>query len=173
MLKKSLLFIFIFIASNQANAFPGETRRYFKDWLVNCLNDSDNTCRSVTHVRDKKLFPYGDGTIFQFIVQQQSTEQGINTEIVFYHVLDDAYPAEKATFTIDDNQPFQVKLLPNESLNERKLSLTDTKSMLNFLKKGRWLTINYTSQSGKPVNIKISLKGITAALLFAEEYINK
>ncbi|MGI0118122.1 hypothetical protein [Zooshikella sp. RANM57] len=173
MLKKYFIAILLLITSLHVAAFPGETRRYFKDWLVNCLNDANNTCRSVTHVRNKALFPYSDGTIFQFIIQQQPATNGTETEIIFYHVLDNAYPADNATFIIDDIQSFRFKLLASESLNERKLSQKDTESILNGLKKGHTLTIQYTSQSKEPVEVKISLRGITAALLFAEEHINK
>ena len=168
MLRKLLLVVLVLAFSHQALAFPGETRRYFKDWLVNCMSDSAGTCRAVTSVRNKALFPYGDGTIFQLTVQRDKQN---DYHIEFYHTLEGSYPADTATFQVDQEPVMTMKLDRTHSLNEGRLTNEQTRQLLPLLKSGRWLTISYTSQKGKEVELTLSLRGVTASLLFVDEHI--
>ncbi|CZF83724.1 DUF1176 domain-containing protein [Grimontia marina] len=173
-LKTSNLFWLLLLSSFQLAAFPGEVRSYFKDWLVVCqeISNSRNSgiCRANASVRDKSAFNYGDGTVFQLTLQR-----GISTyyTIEFYNVLDGKYPSDRVTFQIDNDPAMTFSAQPN-SLNGVKLSAEDTQKLIPAMKAGRWMKIDYVSQSGNEVSYRLSLRGVTASLLFIEQfYINR
>jgi invasion protein IalB len=165
-----ILISLITFTSNQVIAFPGETRAYFKDWLVMCQektysSDSVGICRANTAIRNKALFPYGDGTVFQFTIQRDD-----NTEyhIEFYHTLDDSYPSDTVKIKIDD---FPETLL-NVSIegNLARLTVEQSRPLILQIKEGHRLKISYLSSAREYIDVKISLRGSTASLLFIDQF---
>ena len=90
---------------HQTIAFPGEARSYFKDWLVVCQKtphspDNPGICHSNVSVKDKKLFPYSDGTIFQLTLQRTVNS---NHHIEFYHTLECRCPSSEVCLQVDNH----------------------------------------------------------------------
>lgn len=170
MLKAFIVISLVLYIASQSIAFPGEARRYFKDWLVVCqkedrFSDDVGHCRANTGVRDKELFPYGDGTIFRFTLQRGARS---DYHIEFYHTLNGSYPSDRVTFQFDDAP--EIALRTKTRGNLAKLSVEQSQPLLAKIKSANALTIRYTSQTGKPVNIKLSLNGATATLLYIKEF---
>ena len=169
MLRK-LTFILIIIASNQVIAFPGEARSYFKDWLVVCQEKAYSSnlagvCSANTSIRNKKLFPYGDGTIFQLSVQRDAHS---DYHIEFYHTLDDSYPSNTVELQID-NHPVESFNISTEG-NLARLNSEQSRPLIAKIKAGRWLKIRYISKTGKHINMEVSLRGSSASLLFIDQF---
>lgn len=151
-------------------AFPGEVRSYFKDWLVVCQktqysNEVGGSCRANVSVRDKTLFPYGDGTVFQLTLQRNAKSR---FHIEFYHTLDDYYPSNQVSLQVDNRSA--IKLMVMTKGNLAKLTADQSEALVPLIKKGRWLHVSYVSKTGKPVKTKVSLRGSTASLLFIEQF---
>lgn len=168
MLRKTTLIILILstFASFKALAFPGETRRYFKDWLVVCKKDpAAGPCRANVGIRNKTIFPYGDGTIFQFTLER---EVDFDYHIQFYHTLDDSYPSNVVNFKID-NHP-SVTLPVETEGNLAKLTSEQSTPLIPLIKSGRRLSIRYVSQTGKDVDVTLSLRGSSGSMLFIDTF---
>lgn len=170
MLKQLIFAILILLTANQAVGFPGEARQYFNDWLVVCVKQDVVTgdagiCRANTGVRDKVLFPYGDGTIFQLTL-----ERGAQTDyhIEFYHTLDDSYPTDAISFQFD-HEP-AMTLNAQVGVNLAQLTVEQSRPLIEKIKTARWLTISYMSKQGKPVSVTVSLRGSSASLLHIETF---
>lgn len=165
-----ILFSTLLFSSTQATAFPGEARSYFQDWLVVCQkpqfsSQPPGTCRANTSIRNKKLFPYGDGTIFQLTLQRKPDN---DYHLQFYHTLDDSYPSNSVMLQVD-NQP-RVSLNVTVEGNLARLNREQSSTLIPQIKAGRWLKISYVSKTGKPINLRLSLRGSTASLKFIEQF---
>jgi invasion protein IalB len=165
-----ILISLITFTSNQVIAFPGETRAYFKDWLVVCQgksysSNSVGVCRANTAIRNKTLFPYGDGTVFQFTIQRDTNAE---YHIEFYHTLDDSYPSDTVKVKID-NFPVTFLNVSTEG-NLARLTVEQSRPLVSQIKEGRWLKISYLSSAREYIDVKISLRGSTASLLFIDQF---
>lgn len=154
---------------HQTIAFPGEARSYFKDWLVVCQKtphspDNPGICHSNVSVKDKKLFPYSDGTIFQLTLQRTVNS---NHHIEFYHTLECRCPSSEVCLQVD-NHPKTTFMVQAEG-NLAKLSNEQSSSLIPLIQAGCWLIISYISQGGKLIEMKMSLRGSSASLLFIDK----
>jgi len=170
MLKVLIVISTIVYTTSQAIAFPGEARRYFKDWLVVCqkedfASDDVGNCRANTSIRDKTQFPYGDGTIFQFTLARAARE---DYHIEFYSTLKGTFPSDEVALQFDHAPAIILNTLIEGNL--AALTIDQTKPLIESIKKAHWLTITYVSQQDKLISRRISLKGATASLLYINEF---
>lgn len=167
----TLLSLYILLVTSDALAFPGEARAYFKDWLVVCQKDFTQSnhagggCRTNVGIRDKTLFSFGDGTIFQFTIARDAYS---SYHIEFYHTLAEHFPTEAVTFQIDDQPAIALNMTVQGNLAQ--LTPEQTRALIPSIKAGHRLTIHYLSRTGEPTTLTVSLRGSTASLLFIDEY---
>lgn len=170
MLKPLTIIALLLFTTSQSIAFPGEARRYFKDWLVVCqkedrYSDDVGQCRANTGVRNKKLSPYGDGTIFRLTLQRGPRS---SYQLEFYHTLSGSYPSEQVTFQFDDAPAILFKAVTEGNL--ARLDIEQAQPLIAKVKAANTLTVSYVSQTGKPVSVKLSLRGATASLNYIKEF---
>ncbi len=149
-----------------------ETRRYFKDYIATCRDDG--FCSAVVYDNPNSAAGVADN----WVRIGRAGSENAQWEISFVAIKENVDVSHPVVIIVDDTARFTLRppnaLRTVTSVNE--FFLTDAKMatfLLDEMLKGREARIHFTGENGGGQTARISLSGISAALLWIDEQQNR
>ncbi len=149
-----------------------EDRQYFKDFLVACRaqrSDGSRFCSANTYVHNAEA-PAGFDYQLRISRERASAPLRISLIAVFNMM------SRKDTVDIHVDGIRQILLAPDEietpeSINDYFVGPQDlTDHLIGAMKAGSTIRFDYTNEAGDDTSVEFSLSGLTASLLWMQEY---
>ncbi len=149
-----------------------EDRAYFKDFLVACRaqrRDGSRFCSANTYVHNASA-PAG------FDYQLRVSRDRISAPLRISMIAVDNMMSRKDTVDVHVDGIRQILLAPDEietpdSINEYFIGPQDlTDGLIDGMKAGSSIRFDYTNEAGEDVSVSFSLSGLTASLLWMQEF---
>ncbi len=149
-----------------------EDRDYFKDFLVACRaqrRDGSRFCSANTYVHNANA-PAG------FDYQLRVSRERISAPLRISIIAVDNMMSRKDTVDVHVDGVRQILLAPDEietpdSINEYFIGPQDlTDGLIEAMKAGSSVRFDYTNEAGEDVTVSFSLSGLTASLLWMQEF---
>lgn len=141
-----------------------ETRIYSRSFIATCRPGS--LCRIVTHKLDKRA-PLG----FSHTLAFQRNEANAKWHLMLVDVLELADVDAGFSMAVDKKPALEISngsITAPVSVNEYQIGEDLSDKLLTRSKPGDNINWRYTTQDGKPHNVRFSLAGLTKALKWAE-----
>ncbi|HJS32965.1 MAG TPA: DUF1176 domain-containing protein [Alphaproteobacteria bacterium] len=142
----------------------------FRDWSATCRNDAAGECVAVAYASESK-----GPAVPDYILRIVRTRSDAPPFVVFSPTFNFADGSTTIALRVDGRPPIQFApgdgWRPGEAPNDYTLvEPVRTQRLLAEMRAGQQVTIAYTDKNGRPREATFSLRGLSAALGFAEEF---
>jgi len=162
----TLFMAFLTISSAYAET-SSETRAYFKDWLAACRPNT-NYCSAISYINPNP----GNGAVADHWLRIGRHQDGAAWEISITPII--SMPSNTTTFYfwIGEDSFWFTKgdtALAYGAINDVFLTGANATQMLTSMLAGSAMEASFEDETNQTLNIKFSLSGLTAAMLWIDD----